>query len=42
MGLTTTSDLVAAGDDIADDVWLDWYGQGNGYPPPKGYEDEGG
>ncbi len=30
VGLTTTPDLIAAGDDISDDVWLDCYGQGNG------------
>lgn len=31
---TTSSAALAAGDDIGEDVWLDWYGQGNGAPSP--------
>lgn len=37
-GLITTQEQVDDGAEISGDVWLDWYGQGNGYPPPPGYE----
>jgi len=36
VGLITTPALVRAGEAIGDDVWLDYHGQGNGYPPPRG------
>ncbi len=38
VGVKTTAAYAEAGAAIDDDVMLDWYGQGNGYPRPPDYE----
>ena len=34
VGFTTTRAAADAGEEIGDDVWLDWFGKGNGAPSP--------
>ncbi|MCM3516521.1 hypothetical protein [Nocardioides sp. P86] len=41
VGFRTSASYVEAGAAIGDDVWLDYYGQGNGYPPPPELKDPG-
>ncbi|WP_228943374.1 hypothetical protein [Nocardioides sp. Leaf374] len=41
VGYRTSASYVEAGAAIGDDVWLDYYGQGNGYPPPPELENAG-
>lgn len=41
VGFDTTRALSRAGEEIPDAVLLDWYGQGNGLPPPRGYREGG-
>lgn len=39
VGPRTSAAYAEAGDAIPDDVWREWYGQGNGSPKPDDYRD---
>lgn len=41
VGFRTSQEYADAGEAVSEAVMLDWYGQGNGTPPPRGFDASG-